>query len=141
MYEEASLKDNLITGHGVSYLFRTDSTTILLDVGNNPDDSQVAPFTQNMQKLGIDWDEIDRIVISHSHPDHIGGTKAWWNHTVSVCNLELPDDLGDRLIFVPSPVTFQGAIHATVPTLPSPDVATTGVISYPEVWPLSLRDP
>ena len=141
LYEEASLNDSFLSGHGVSYLIRTDAATLLLDVGNNPDDLSVAPFMQNMQKLGIDWDEIDRIVISHPHPDHIGGVKAWWNHTVSLGHLELPDDLGDRLIFVPTPVTFKGAIHATVPTLPSPDVATTGVISYPEVWPLSLRDP
>ena len=103
LYEEASLSDSFISGHGVSYLIRTDSATILLDVGNNPDDLSVAPFMQNMQKLGIDWDEIDRIVISHPHPDHIGGVKAWWDHTVSMGALELPGDLGDRLIFVPSP--------------------------------------
>ena len=141
LYEEASLSNDFISGHGVSYLIRTDAATILLDVGNNPDDFTVAPFMQNMQKLGIDWDEIDRIVISHPHPDHIGGAKAWWNHTVSIGALELPVDMGGRLIFVPAPVTFKGAIHATAPTLPGPDVATTGVISYSEVWPLSLRDP
>ncbi len=141
LYEEASLNDGFLSGHGVSYLIRTDAATILLDVGNNPDNLSVAPFIQNMQKLGIDWDEIDRIVISHPHPDHIGGVKAWWNHTISIGALDLPDDLGDRLIFVPTPVKFKDAIHATVPTLPSPDVATTGVISYPEVWPISLRNP
>ena len=141
LYEEASLSDSFISGHGVSYLIRTDSATLLLDVGNNPDDLSVMPFMQNMWKLGIDWDEIDRIVISHPHPDHIGGIKAWWDHTISMGALELPEDLDDRLIFVPSPVTFKGAIHATVPTLPSPDVATTGVISFSEAWPFSLRDP
>jgi 7,8-dihydropterin-6-yl-methyl-4-(beta-D-ribofuranosyl)aminobenzene 5'-phosphate synthase len=94
-----------------------------------------------MQKLGISWDEIDRIVISHPHPDHVGGVDAWREHTVSMGDFELPDDLGDRLIFVPAPVTFKNAIHATVPTLPAPDVATTGIISYPEVFPISLFEP
>lgn len=141
LYEEAGASDDFIIGHGVSYLIRTDSATILMDVGDNPDGLSVPPFEQNMQKLGIGWDEIDRIVISHPHPDHVGGVVAWREHTVSMGDFELPDDLGDRLIFVPAPVIFKGAIHATVPTLPAPDVATTGVISYPEVFPLSLFEP
>jgi len=141
LYEEAGSTDEFIIGHGVSYLIRTDAATILMDVGDNPDRSPVAPFEQNMQKLGISWDEIDRIVISHLHPDHVGGVDAWKENTVSMGDFELPDDLGERLIFVPAPVKFKGAIHATIPTLPAPDVATTGVISYPEVFPLSLFQP
>jgi len=141
LYEEASTDGDFTSGHGVSYLIRTDAATLLLDVGNNPDNGSVAPFMENMQALGIAWDEIDRIVISHPHPDHVGGTKAWWDHTVYMGDLELPASLGERLIFVPAPVSFKGAIHATIPTLPAPDVATTGVLTYPEVFPLSLLEP
>ena len=141
LYEEAGSADDYAIGHGVSYLIRTDSATILMDVGDNPDGSPVAPFEQNMRKLGISWDEIDRIVISHPHPDHVGGVDAWREHTVSIGEFELPGDLGERLIFVPAPVSFKNAIHATVPTLPAPDVATTGVISYLEVFPISLFEP
>ena len=141
LYEEAGASDDFIIGHGVSYLIRTDSATVLMDVGDNPDVLSVPPFEQNMQKLGIGWGEIDRIVISHPHPDHVGGVAAWREHIVSMGEFELPEDLGGRLIFVPTPVAFKGAIHATVPTLPAPDVATTGVISYPEVFPLSLFEP
>lgn len=141
LYEAASEKDEMINGHGVSYLIRTDSATVLLDVGNNPDQLSTAPFMQNMQVLGIAWDEVDRIVISHSHADHVGGTQAWKDHTVSLGNLELPRSLENRLIFVPVPVKFKGAIHATIPSLPAPDVATTGVIAYSEVFPLSLLEP
>jgi 7,8-dihydropterin-6-yl-methyl-4-(beta-D-ribofuranosyl)aminobenzene 5'-phosphate synthase len=139
LYEEAGADAGLIIGHGVSYLIRTDAATILLDVGNNPDELAVAPFAHNMQKLGIDWNEIDRIVISHAHPDHIGGVAAWRQHTVSFG--ELPGGMGERLVFVPSEMAFEGAVHVTIPTLPSPDIATTGVISYPEVFPLSLFEP
>jgi 7,8-dihydropterin-6-yl-methyl-4-(beta-D-ribofuranosyl)aminobenzene 5'-phosphate synthase len=139
LYEEASLNPDLISGHGVSYLIRTDAATILMDVGHNPDELDIAPFMQNMQNLGIDWEEIDRIVISHPHPDHVGGMAAWRQHTVSFG--ELPGGIGERMVFVPSDMAFQGAIHATIPTLPSSDVATTGVISYPEVFPLSLFNP
>ena len=110
-----------------------------MDVGNNPDGLAVAPFMQNMQTLGIAWDEIDRIVITHLHPDHVGGVDAWRSNTVSFG--ELPGGLSDRLVFIPTKMNYSGAIHATIPTLPAPDVATTGVISYPEVFPLSLVSP
>ena len=141
LYEAARVSGDFSSGHGVSYLIRTDSATVLLDVGNNPDQLAVAPFMQNMQTLGIDWAEVYRIVISHPHPDHVGGTRAWWNQTVALGDLELPEGLGDRLIFVPTPMTFKDAVHATIPSLPAPDVATTGVVSYPEVFPLSLLEP
>lgn len=139
LYEEASTSDDFISGHGVSYLIRTDSATILMDVGNNPDGLTVAPFMQNMQELGIAWDEIDRVVITHPHPDHIGGVDAWRRNTVSFG--ELPGSLNDQLLFIPVEMNYSGAIHATIPTLPAPDVATTGVISYPEVYPLSMFEP
>jgi 7,8-dihydropterin-6-yl-methyl-4-(beta-D-ribofuranosyl)aminobenzene 5'-phosphate synthase len=139
LYEEAGADNNFIIGHGVSYLIRTDSATVLMDVGNNPEELRVAPFMQNMQKLGIDWNEIDRIVISHPHPDHLGGETAWRQNTVSFG--ELPGRIGERLVFVPTDIAYEGAIHATIPTLPGPDIATTGVISFPEVFPFSLSNP
>lgn len=139
LYEAASTAPDFLSGHGVSYLVRTDSATILLDVGDNPDGLAVAPFAQNMQALDISWDEVDRVVISHPHPDHVGGLAAWRERTISFG--ELPGGLGERLVFVPHVTTFKGAVHATIPTLPAPDVATTGVISYLEIWPMSLFAP
>ena len=139
LYEEASANPNLLSGHGVSYLIRTDAGTLLLDLGDNPDQQVTAPFMQNMQALGIDWAEVDWVVISHAHPDHIGGFDAWLQRTLFFG--ELPGGLGERLTFVPSVVKNKGAIHATIPTRPSPDAATLGALPYPEVWPLSLRDP
>lgn len=136
LYEAASVGPDLSSGHGVSYLIRTDAATILLDVGDNPDGLAVAPFAQNMQALGIAWDEVDRVVISHPHPDHVGGMTAWRQRTLSFG--ELPGGLGERLVFVPHVTTYRGAVHATIPTLPAPDVATTGVIAYLETWPMSL---
>lgn len=139
LYEDASTNLDLLSGHGVSYLIRTDIGTILFDLGDNPEQRAVAPFMQNMQALGRDWSEVEWIVISHTHPDHIGGLNAWVRRTISFG--DLPISMGDRLLFVPSVVVNKGAIHATIPTRPSPDVATLGAIPYLEVWPLSLRDP
>lgn len=139
LYEAISASPDLISGHGVSYLIRTAATTILLDVGDNPENLPVAPFAHNMQALGISWDEIDRVVISHPHPDHVGGLAAWRGRTVSFG--ELPGGLGERLLFVPHVTTYKGAVHATIPTLPASDMATTGVIPYLEGWPISLFTP
>jgi 7,8-dihydropterin-6-yl-methyl-4-(beta-D-ribofuranosyl)aminobenzene 5'-phosphate synthase len=139
LYEEATASSDLISGHGVSYLIRTDTATILLDIGHNPDRTPVAPFMQNLQALGVDFNEIDRVVISHLHPDHVGGLTAWRQRTLSFG--ELPGEMGERLVFVPDAVQYKGAIHATIPTLPAPDIATTGVMAFAEPWPLSLRAP
>ncbi len=139
LYEAASTVPGFITGNGVSYLIRTDSATILLDVGDNPDELTIAPFAQNMQTLGISWDEVYRVVISHPHPDHVGGLTAWQERAISFG--KLPGGLGERLLFVPHVTSYPGAVHTTLPTLPAPDIATTGVISYLEVWPISLFAP
>jgi 7,8-dihydropterin-6-yl-methyl-4-(beta-D-ribofuranosyl)aminobenzene 5'-phosphate synthase len=138
LYEEASVDESFDFGHGVSYLIRTDSSTILMDLGNNPAESIDLPALQNMQRLGISWEEIDAVVISHPHPDHVGGVKAWQAKTLSFGDFK--GDLSEMPIYVPIPLTFSGAeiIHSAGPTLVSKDIATTGVISYPEVFPLSL---
>jgi 7,8-dihydropterin-6-yl-methyl-4-(beta-D-ribofuranosyl)aminobenzene 5'-phosphate synthase len=141
LYEEASAEESFDFGHGVSYLIRTDSATILMDIGNNPTESVHLPALQNMQTLGIPWEEVDAVVISHPHPDHIGGLKAWQEQTLSFG--DFTGDLSQMPIYVPIPITFSDAeiTHAAKPTLISRDIATTGVISYSEVFPLSLFDP
>lgn len=139
LYEALSARDGLIGGNGVSYLIRTDASTILLDVGDNPENLAAAPFVQNMQALGIDWREIERVVISHPHPDHVGGASAWLRNTVHFG--ELPGGMGDRMVFIPTNLNVQGGIHATIPSLPALDIATTGVIAYAEVFPLSVANP
>lgn len=141
LYEEERASSEMISGHGVSYLIRTDSATILLDIGNNPDQLAVVPYVQNMQALGISWADVDRIVISHPHPDHMGGTETWWNATTSIAGIELPGGLDERFIFAPTQLAFKGAVHITAPTLPVPDVATTGVISFLDAFPFSIFEP
>jgi 7,8-dihydropterin-6-yl-methyl-4-(beta-D-ribofuranosyl)aminobenzene 5'-phosphate synthase len=141
LYEEASADESFDFGHGVSYLIRTDSATILLDIGNNPAESAQLPALQNMQTLGLAWEEIDAVVISHPHPDHIGGVKAWQDNTLSFG--DFTGDLSKMPIYVPTSITYSGGtlIQSSEPTLVSKDIATTGVISYPEVFPISLFTP
>ena len=138
LYEEASAEESFDFGHGVSYLIRTDSATILMDLGNNPDESAHLPSLQNMQTLRIPWEEIDAIVISHPHPDHIGGVKAWQDKTVSFG--DFTGDLSQMPIYVPTSLQHSSATltPSSEPTLVSKDIATTGAIPYSEVFPISL---
>lgn len=58
--------------NGISFLIKATTagrtTTILFDAGMSG-----IPIIHNARVLGVDWDEIDQVVLSHGHPDHFGG--------------------------------------------------------------------
>lgn len=113
---------------GVSYLVRTDCNTILMDVGLNLGRSDPSPLLHNMRQLGVSLGDIDTIVISHRHADHVGGLRWLRRRTFSLGN-EQPALEGKR-VFVPEPMTYSGAdVHVTPqPTVIAPGVATIGAI-------------
>lgn len=123
-------RDEYLKGEaGVSYLIKTDKCTILFDVGLNSNQSDPSPLLHNMGQLGISLDEIDIIVISHNHLDHVGGDK-WSNlKTFSLTNYQL--DLSDKIVYTPIPMIYPGLspICAENPTVISEGVTTIGVIS------------
>ena len=58
----------LETAWGVSILAEVDDLKILFDTGPDP-----GVLARNLKRLGIDPSEIDMVVISHEHHDHVGG--------------------------------------------------------------------
>ncbi len=64
---------DLKTEPGVSYLVKTDDTTILMDTGFNQKKEHPSPLVHNMETLNISVEEIDFIFFSHRHLDHVGG--------------------------------------------------------------------
>lgn len=67
-FDNNQYKDGLKTSWGFSCLIKGAEKTILFDTGG--DDSILL---ENMKKLEIEPEEIDLIVLSHIHGDHIGG--------------------------------------------------------------------
>jgi len=118
----------LQTEAGVSYLIRTDETTILFDVGENRGARDPSPLLHNMQALGIGVEDFDTVVISHNHLDHVGGMKWARDRTFSLGNEQI--DLTGKRVFTPVAMTYPGLmpIHAKDPTVLAKGVATTGTI-------------
>jgi 7,8-dihydropterin-6-yl-methyl-4-(beta-D-ribofuranosyl)aminobenzene 5'-phosphate synthase len=121
----------LIAEAGVSYLIRTDNANILFDVGLNAPDSDPSPLLRNMKKLGIQMGDIDLIVISHNHGDHVGGNKWSTQQTFSVTSHQI--DLGNKTIYTPVQMTYPGQepIYSYDPVKIAEGVATIGVIHCP----------
>ena len=53
----------------VSYYIEDGDTKILFDTGYSD------VFIQNAEKMNINLNELDKIIISHGHDDHTGGLK------------------------------------------------------------------
>ena len=141
VYEKAS-QEGLQSGHGVSYLIRTDDATILFDLGNNLTASSPSPLEANMKSLGISLDEIDMIVLSHRHPDHVGGQNWWTEKTFSLDGMTRPS-LGDIAVYIPETMTYPGSnlTLAEMPTVLSDGIATTGIITFAQPFPIWLALP
>lgn len=134
LFEEAAAREDLELEHGVAYLVRTDTQNILLDVGMTP-----ARLARNMQKLNISEKDFDVVFLTHIHPDHMGGTDAWWNNTLAAGEPAL--NLAGKRVFAPAALNNANleTIVAKTPTKISEGVATLGAISFPELFPLSLK--
>lgn len=119
--------DGLAGEAGVAYLVRTDSATILVDVGRNAEGEDPSPLLRNMRQLGVEVGELDAVVISHPHGDHTGGSQWAMQGSFSLTGRQI--DLGDIKAYTPVPMQYPGieVTHSENPTIIAPGVATTGV--------------
>lgn len=125
----SSARPDLRGEAGVSYLVRTDRSTILFDVGGNLEGTDPSPLVANMRQLGVQLADIDTVVISHNHMDHVGGRANAFMATFSLDSK--PVDLRGKRIFVPTPMTYPGMepVVAREPMVLAPGVATAGPIT------------
>jgi 7,8-dihydropterin-6-yl-methyl-4-(beta-D-ribofuranosyl)aminobenzene 5'-phosphate synthase len=120
--------DDLVGEPGVSYLVRADETTILFDVGFNERGEHPSPLLRNMAALGVDIADIDVLVISHAHGDHLGGMSPQMRNTFAPSGQ--PIDLKGILAYVPVPLSNPAARVVVVdgPRVVAPGVASMGPI-------------
>ena len=121
-------RDDLIGEPGVSYLVRAGDTTILFDLGYNMQNEHPSPLLRNMAALGVDVAEIDALVISHAHSDHLGGTSHQMHKSFALSGQ--PVDLRDIPAYVPEPLSHPTAQVTLVdgPRVIAPGVASMGPI-------------
>ena len=72
IYDNNPYKEGLETAWGFAASITGTEKTILFDTGG---DGSI--LLNNMQKLAIDPNGIDTVVLSHIHPDHTGGLNSF----------------------------------------------------------------
>jgi 7,8-dihydropterin-6-yl-methyl-4-(beta-D-ribofuranosyl)aminobenzene 5'-phosphate synthase len=118
LYDNNEHDDRLETAWGFSCLVEGLEETILFDTGGDS-----AMLLRNMRTLGIDPRDVDVVVISHVHADHVGGLPGFLeeNHAVIVYLPEcLPESIketvreaGAELIEVHEPVQICERVYST----------------------------
>ncbi|GAG60652.1 unnamed protein product [marine sediment metagenome] len=71
-YDNNPYKERLKTAWGFSCVIRGTEKTILFDTGG---DGSI--LLTNMEELGINPKEVDLVVLSHIHGDHVGGLSSF----------------------------------------------------------------
>jgi 7,8-dihydropterin-6-yl-methyl-4-(beta-D-ribofuranosyl)aminobenzene 5'-phosphate synthase len=80
LIENLVYNQGLVAEHGLSLYIESGGEKILFDTG------QSGMFLLNAQKLGIAIEDIDYLVLSHGHYDHIGGLLPFFekNHRANL---------------------------------------------------------
>ncbi len=123
---EEKTEEGYLSDAGVSYLFRTNQGSLLFDVGFGPERPTLA---YNADRMGIRLNQVDSLVISHLHPDHMGGIKASRSKCVT-----LPKEIGlpdGQPCFLPAKAEARGFKAELIdrPQLLNAGIATTGPLA------------
>lgn len=127
--------ETLTAEHGLSLLITVhrngQSSTVLLDAGHNS-----TALTHNASILGVEYDSIEAIVVSHGHMDHTGALKTVLGLVPPCTKLVIhPDAFLARYMDLPN------GTRLTFPRTPSRDeLQDLGADLVVESHPLSLAD-
>jgi len=116
----------LIGEPGVSYLLRAGATTLLFDSGLNLKGRARSTLLQNANVLKIDLQRLDGVVISHLHPDHVGGLRSQRRKTFAFA--AEPIEPKGIPAYVPTPMSHD---RADVVLTTGPRVIATGIAVLP----------
>jgi 7,8-dihydropterin-6-yl-methyl-4-(beta-D-ribofuranosyl)aminobenzene 5'-phosphate synthase len=123
---EWKAKEGFTGDAGVSYWFKTELGSMLYDVGFGP---TRPALTRNAAKLGFNLDQVEALVISHLHSDHMGGITAQRSRQVTVPDELMLPEL--KLCFLPDRAEAKGFKAELVerPQLLTAGIASTGPLA------------
>lgn len=132
-----AVNDKLAVESGVAYLLETEQKRILFDVGFNRENLHPSPLLKNMQELDINPANLDFIVISHLHVDHVGGLQAKKNSTFALSGEEV--DLKGLKAYTPTRMVHKSAEIEVVsgPTKIAEGIVSLGPINR-AIWGMGL---
>ena len=118
LFDNISRVDGLQTEWGYACLIEGLEQIILFDTGADGD-----ILMANIDRLGVDAQKVDVIVLSHFHGDHTGGLRAFLQRNADV-TIYMPGSfpaafqdeirgLGAEVISVQGPARLFGPVHST----------------------------
>lgn len=126
-----SSRDDLETEAGVSYLMKAGGSSVLFDLGLNIRDEDEPALLRNMRRIGVTSDDIDYVVISHPHSDHLGGMRNKLQAKAAIA--EKDDPIADMTVYSTVPLQVVSGRNTVIekPCEISPGVGTTGPLPAP----------
>lgn len=119
---EAKSDKSFKTEAGISYFLESENSKLLFDLAFAGESDA---FAENFKKLELEEKDFSQLVISHLHPDHIGGIQASRKNEIAV-NSIIKDKIEN--IYLPAPAET-GSKKKTItyaPQLINQNTAVTG---------------
>ena len=119
---------------GVSYFLKAGTTRLLFDTGLNARGLSRPALVQNADTLAVNLQDLDGVVISHLHADHVGGPRTQFGKTFAFSG----EALEPRGIpaYVPTPMRHDRAdvVLTTAPAVIAPGVAVLPPLPANMFW-------
>jgi len=123
---ESKAEPGFLCDCGVSYILKTNKGSLLFDLAFGKERQGIIP---NAKKLGFNLDQVDGIIVSHNHWDHMGGMKNVKKNKVTI-PIELGDPSGKPCWFaVPSEGENLDCRFVETPQILNAGIASIGPLS------------
>ena len=119
---EAKSDSDFKTEAGISYFLESENSSLLFDLAFSGVSNA---FAENFKKLGLEENDFEQLVLSHLHPDHMGGVQASRKNEIALSPV-IEDKIAN--IFLPAPAET-GTKKKTItyaPRLINENIAATG---------------
>jgi 7,8-dihydropterin-6-yl-methyl-4-(beta-D-ribofuranosyl)aminobenzene 5'-phosphate synthase len=119
---------------GVSYLIRAGTTKLLFDTGLNARGVARPALLHNADSLQVDLQDLDGVVISHLHADHVGGPRTQFRRSFAF-SAEALEPRGIPA-YVPTDMRHDRAdvVLTSAPTVIAPGVAVLPPLAANMFW-------